>query len=796
MTTISGMDSRLAQTSISKSKSELSSVVNNLVTSKKTDANVADFSVGTVLSTKVGVLKTATLNAGQAKSLLATAKGGLETINTLLTKQKNLATKASDDSLSDNERGFLNQEFQSIKTEVDRIATNTNFNGKKLLDGSISGKASGTSTTSETVENFTLDSVGQFRLAGTVASGYLATSSAADTTDADTTADGTVFSTFTAVASANIGVSRAEGVISIVANTGAATAAVTGAQVVVNGSAVSFDYTETNATTSTTIARTAVDALNASTDTEVRKFNYELSGDKILVRARDAGTAANSLTLRFNEGTGITGASTATLGTNSIFGTTSTIGTAGSGTAGTARSGTGTFDANLQGNVTDISATLSQQGSSSYATFTAKVNGVSYTSNAVAVRTVQTHNTSGTLTASVAQIDSGQDIVFYNANGTKDNSGNLTDNGFKLTLGSNDVTVAAATGATLVTNTAIQDGLNQFADDIELQLAGASIVQERSISTTNVSETDVDIKAAVGTVLEGLTGYNTTGNVRGALRVRTDTFGSDGSFGSIGKFSYNKDTFKLTTTVDGKTFTADLSDSTAAAELNTDRGFYASGGGSSFSTTNKNLTLSDTTTAQIILNSDEDGDGKQIIIELENGTANATDSSGVTTTSIDLSTDTAADNFASALSALFGAGGANSSLNFQVGTQAEDAIGVSIGAATTSALYKDDDGVTQDLDISTLAGAQAAGDVLDNAINDTISLLADVNAVVSSFDAAISNNEASLQNADAARSVLLDTDYSQESTRYAETTVKYDAAASILAQVNQRMQNLLQLLRF
>ena len=75
------------------------------------------------------------------------------------------------------------------------------------------------------------------------------------------------------------------------------------------------------------------------------------------------------------------------------------------------------------------------------------------------------------------------------------------------------------------------------------------------------------------------------------------------------------------------------------------------------------------------------------------------------------------------------------------------------------------------------------------------SQIADVDAAISTFDSAIANNAASIQNSDAARAVLLDTDYAEESTLFAESRVKVDAASAVLAQINARIQNLLQLLQ-
>lgn len=103
--------------------------------------DVSGLAIGTTLATTLSTLKSVLTSTSQAGSLLSIADGGLQNISDILARQKSLATQANTGTLSDNERAFLNQEFQSLVSEIDRIVTNTTFNGINLLDGSISGAA-------------------------------------------------------------------------------------------------------------------------------------------------------------------------------------------------------------------------------------------------------------------------------------------------------------------------------------------------------------------------------------------------------------------------------------------------------------------------------------------------------------------------------------------------------------------------------------------------------------------------------------------------------------------------------
>lgn len=100
--------------------------------------DVAALSIGTILRTNVNTLRTALSNANQASTVLQIADGGLANITEILQRQKALATQATSGSLSDAERGFLNQEFQALATEIDRLVDNTKFNSVVLLNGSLS----------------------------------------------------------------------------------------------------------------------------------------------------------------------------------------------------------------------------------------------------------------------------------------------------------------------------------------------------------------------------------------------------------------------------------------------------------------------------------------------------------------------------------------------------------------------------------------------------------------------------------------------------------------------------------
>jgi flagellin len=101
------------------------------VVSARDDA--ASMAIGARLNAESQSLKTATVNVGQANSMLQIADGGMATIDNVLVRMKSLAVQASSGNLSDVERGFLDNEYGDLNKEINRIAATTKFNDVQLL---------------------------------------------------------------------------------------------------------------------------------------------------------------------------------------------------------------------------------------------------------------------------------------------------------------------------------------------------------------------------------------------------------------------------------------------------------------------------------------------------------------------------------------------------------------------------------------------------------------------------------------------------------------------------------------
>ena len=99
----------------------------------------ADDAAGAAISERLRAdirsLGQARRNANDAVSLLQVAEGGLDEVNNIIIRLKELSVQAASDTVGVEERNYLNREFMALKDEIDRIAISTDFNGTRLLVG-------------------------------------------------------------------------------------------------------------------------------------------------------------------------------------------------------------------------------------------------------------------------------------------------------------------------------------------------------------------------------------------------------------------------------------------------------------------------------------------------------------------------------------------------------------------------------------------------------------------------------------------------------------------------------------
>ncbi|MFZ9545294.1 MAG: flagellin, partial [Hylemonella sp.] len=103
------------------------------INSAKDDA--AGMAIAARMTQQIRGLNQASRNAGDAISFIQTIEGATNEITNMLQRMSELAVQAANDTYSNEQRGFLDLEFQQLKTEIVRISEKYNWNGFKIMDG-------------------------------------------------------------------------------------------------------------------------------------------------------------------------------------------------------------------------------------------------------------------------------------------------------------------------------------------------------------------------------------------------------------------------------------------------------------------------------------------------------------------------------------------------------------------------------------------------------------------------------------------------------------------------------------
>ena len=104
--------------------------------------NAAGLAISEKMRGQIRGLDQASSNAEDGISLIQTAEGNLQESQNIIQRMRELAVQAASDTNTDDDRTQIQQEIQQLTEEVDRIANTTEFNTKKLLDGSCAGSSS------------------------------------------------------------------------------------------------------------------------------------------------------------------------------------------------------------------------------------------------------------------------------------------------------------------------------------------------------------------------------------------------------------------------------------------------------------------------------------------------------------------------------------------------------------------------------------------------------------------------------------------------------------------------------
>lgn len=701
------------------------------INSAKDDA--AGLGISARMTSQIRGLDQAVRNANDGISLAQTAEGAMGEMSNILQRMRELSIQSANGSNSATDRASLNGEVNQLKQELSRIANNTTFNGKRLLDGTLrSEQFQVGAQANETISM----SIGDGRATGL---GNHAVNTSVNTS---TTTNG------------------------IQANNGLEAASKRGF-ILSDGSVIGKVQTAgtTNGYTATTFTTTAADG---TTDTYLTTANDSAKTIAAGINSNLTGasaTAYNMVTVAVSGTADATDVDDITIsdGTNTV-------------TYSVATSGTAT-NAAL---VTAINADSAFTGAGGFARLNATSGNVEIINTEgrdIRVALAKGTTTSGSTAVTVQGLGDSSATSVTNAT--------TRTAGGQISLYLNQGTSVAASATTIFTAapTAVAVGLADASggNGVAAQTLSVAGAQGTSSVAVNANDSAYTIATAVNQY-SSTTGVSATARtvatLSGLSAAGTITFGLQGSNGTATTISANitgtGNLVDLVTAINGKT-----GDTGITAKLNN------SGGVELTQAEGHDIKITNFTHSAAVNNGSSSAP-TQVAVEQS---ITVTGGEGQSVKLYDGGNRDGADS-----TVVGGQVSFTGSAAYNVSSSIAGTVGSVFSGAASSANASSLSSVNS-VDISTTTGANDAIAVIDGAIDQINSIRSDLGAIQNRFLSAISNMQATSENISAARSRVMDADFASETAALSKGQVMQQAGMAMLSQANALPQQVLSLLR-
>ena len=701
--------------------------------------DAAGLAISEKMKAQITGLETASSNAQDGISLIQTAEGNLTEVHSMLNRMVELASKSANGTYTSTERRALQDEMDQLLDEIDRISQSANFNGTKLLNGSLDASTDAVDAATKAAQNVAAV-YGKETSADDIIGKMLAKSDLNDPTDVGTK---TILETdFADTGDAGFKVSL-NGVSHVVKD-GAAASKIT---LTVDGETIELAETDMKDADGNALAAGAkldskalaaafADKLAAAgfTDAAGNKYTVKADGENLVFTATDnLDTDPNrhfDVTIEGVEGEKVAAtAGTFTTGTYTV------------GAGGTADN-EATITVKIDGKDVAFKTTADVDGAATVDDWVAKINA------ATAEIDGKTVNLSDYFTAS--KNAAGDAFVFTDKTTGKAGSGNsVASVAIKGTAAGNLAAgMTKADGVDAYTNGT--NGYVNFGTE-HVIMSGAPSVDQ--LASTTLTLTADDLKDGT--------------QIRLGDQTYTIAIGEDSKFKDVEGAVY----------VEGLT-----ADDTEFLEKITSKL-------SEVAADNKTFTVSH-----------QDGDGGKIGLKQLQEAKDTTDMStmkgfasyiGISQVDVDATAKAqeAADKALADAEAKQG-----KALTLQIGDTADpfNKMQVSIKDMSANGLGLGD---LKENGIMTEENASAAIDTIKEAINTVSSTRAGLGALQNRLEHTINNLDVAVENLSAANSRIRDTDMAKEMMNYTKMNVLVQSAQAMLAQANQQPQSVLQLLQ-
>jgi len=132
----------IAQAALIRNERDLGKAMEQLSTGRKINSagdNASGLAISARMTSQIRGLDQAVRNANDGVSMINTAEGALDEITDMLQRIRELAVQSGTGTTSSEDRTYLDAEFDHLVAEIERVAANTQWNGRNILNGDAGG---------------------------------------------------------------------------------------------------------------------------------------------------------------------------------------------------------------------------------------------------------------------------------------------------------------------------------------------------------------------------------------------------------------------------------------------------------------------------------------------------------------------------------------------------------------------------------------------------------------------------------------------------------------------------------
>jgi len=138
------INASVAQNALARNERAMNTAMERLSTGQRINSasdDAAGLAISSRMTSQIRGLDVGIRNANDAISMISTADGALVEVTNMLQRMRELALQAGTGTTTSADRDYLNQEYKNLAVEIERIAQNTQWNGKSILEGTANGSS-------------------------------------------------------------------------------------------------------------------------------------------------------------------------------------------------------------------------------------------------------------------------------------------------------------------------------------------------------------------------------------------------------------------------------------------------------------------------------------------------------------------------------------------------------------------------------------------------------------------------------------------------------------------------------